>query len=125
MKTEASFQASIIGDTSNSPYVGSFTVRTVLTRRDQFLADQIRREVVGPQQGTVLPSLVDESFMYSQVRVRVVKAPDWYTNSYYGLDLVDSNVMPYLFKECTRVAAEAEEERQKEVEAAKKSLLEA
>ena len=112
---------------SGKHYNGTFTIKTVLTRRDNFTADAIRREVLGPSpEGTVvLPDLQFEAYMLGQLRVRIVNAPEWWTNSNFGLDMEDGDIIAKLYalvvKEEGKSKAELKKESEKALEQLKKT----
>ena len=97
METTAKFSISTKGDVSQLPYTGSFTVKTILTRREQFLADQRRREIVGAFADGAIPALQSEAFMLGQLFVRIVDSPKFWNDSDGGLDLQDYNVIKEIY----------------------------
>ena len=107
MDTTAVFQFNVVGDTTGNPYTGKFKVKTVLSRRDSFLADERRRILIGANANSVSPSVGAEAFMLGQLFVRIVDAPAWWTQSDAGLDIEDGNVITDLFS----AVVKAEEER--------------
>lgn len=117
METTATFSVKIIGEDTGHPYDGDFTVKTILTRRENFYADEQRRLIIGPVSNPLMiPSNVQgEAYMTAQLMVRVIKAPKWWTDSNSGLDLQgDENVLGEIYK----LAMDKETERK---EALKKS----
>jgi hypothetical protein len=120
MDTIKTIELVTTGQDTGHPYSGNFEVKTVLSRRDRFAADQKRREVLGPGGDSALPTLQGEAFMIGQLWVRVVKAPDWWSNANCGLDLKDENVTPELFE----LALKAESDAVKELQSKAKSSLE-
>src|SRR5271168_5160767 len=100
METSATFSISTTGKTTGQPFAGEFTVKTVMTRRDEFYADQERRRIVGPSpENTPAPvGLQGEAYMLGQLRARITAAPDWWKNSDAGLDLQDVNVIVEIFE---------------------------
>lgn len=110
---------SVIGNTTGSSYEGSFKVKTLLTRRDQFTADLKRREIIGgTNPGEAMPALQGEAFVIGQLFVRIVDGPAWWVQSSSGLELKDSNVTDELFKIVLDAETKAKEQiRQKAKEA--------
>lgn len=87
------------GKLTGTQYDGIFQVRTCLTRREQFTADQKRREIIGPMTPeAAMPALVGEAFMLGQLSVRILEAPGWWRAADGGLDLRDANIIDELFR---------------------------
>jgi hypothetical protein len=87
-----------VGQRTQNPYQGSFSIETVLSRRDNFAADERRRVIIGANPAGVAPSIMGEAYMLSQLFVRIVEAPKWWTESDNGMDLKDENVIGELFR---------------------------
>jgi hypothetical protein len=122
MDETATISLDVKGLVTGKRYEGNFTVKTKLTRRDAFSADQIRRQIIGPNQNEAIPDLILESFYLAQIKVRVIEAPKWWKDSVDGLELEDPNVAEELYK-----LAKAEEDGRrdavlKEAEAAAEKL---
>jgi hypothetical protein len=110
MKTTALFSVSIVGQRTGKPYNGKFTVKTVLSRRENFLADERRRLILGSNSAGAPPSLQGEAFMLGQLFVRLVEAPDWWKNADNGLDLEDENVIGEIYQLTEAEVASSEKE---------------
>jgi hypothetical protein len=123
METTATFNISEV-DEYGHHFNGAFTVKTVLTRADRFLADQVRREIIGPSpEGHAVPAaLQGEAFMLGQLRVRVVKAPEWWTNSRNGLDMEDGRVIGEIFNLALQKEDEYRQSIKKDAEKALEQL---
>jgi hypothetical protein len=96
----------MIGGESGLRRSGKFKVKTLLTRRDRFAADEARRRIVGVMADQALPALQEEAYVLGQLQVRIIEAPDWWQKANSGLDLEDGDVIAKLFAEA--VAAEQE-----------------
>jgi hypothetical protein len=118
METTAKFSVNIVGETTGKPFFGSFTVKTVLTRGDRFIADQRRRELLGPNSQDALPDLQLEAFMHGQLMVRVVESPEWWRQSDYGRNIEDANVIVELFNLVREKEDQAKEDLKKSAEEA-------
>ena len=100
MKTDVSaiFDINIVGDNSGNPYNGTFKVRTLLTRRQVALADEMRRSILGPSPEGATARVAMDAFVSGQLYVRVLEAPEWFKNSGQGgIDLPDINVLEEIF----------------------------
>lgn len=122
METTAKFSISTKGDVSQLPYSGNFTVKAVLTRREQFVADQRRREIVGSFADGAIPALHSEAFMLGQLFVRIQEAPKFWTDSDGGLDLQDYNVIKEIFDKAISLQDERIASLKKQADEAAKTL---
>lgn len=89
---------------------GKFKFKTLLTRRDRFLADEHRRRLIGAfnPDGALL-TLQEEAFVLGQLRVRVLDGPKWWVEADFGENLEDGNVISKVYEE----AMSAENERKR------------
>lgn len=56
MKTSKVISVSIVGERTSRSYNGQFTIKTVMTMKDEFQADLRRRQIIGPSpEGTPQP----------------------------------------------------------------------
>ena len=99
METTSTFTINEVGETTGRVFSGEFKVKTVLTRRESFRADQLRREIVGASpEGSLIPADVQlEGMMIAQLQIRIVKGPQWWTESNGGLELEDLDIIAKLF----------------------------
>lgn len=112
METTVPFTVNIIGQRTNNPYTGKFTVKTILSRRENFLADERRRFILGMNPAGAPPALQGEAYMLGVLAVRLIEVPDWWKNSDGGLDIEDENVIGEVYK----LAMMKVEEREKELQ---------
>lgn len=99
MDTNAQFSINLTGSESGTPYFGPFTVKTLLSRRERFIADEARRVTLGLNATTALDELQKEAYILGQLSVRIVTAPDWWTKSNNGHDLPDGNVIAEIYNQ--------------------------
>lgn len=111
METTAKFSISVVGEESLNPYVGDFTVKTLLSMRDKFRADELRRLYLGINPDSASASAIGEAMVLAQLNVRIVEGPDWWNNSDGGLSLSDNNVIGEIFK----LALDKENERKNDL----------
>lgn len=111
---------STVGIRTGKPYNGKFTVKTVTTRRENFLADERRRFIIGSNAANAPAALQGEAYMLGLLFVRIVEAPDWWKTSDGGLEIEDENVIGELYK----LSEEKISEREKEMQEAAKGALE-
>lgn len=111
METTTSFTVNITGETTGRVYTGKFLVKTVLSRRDSFIADERRRSLLGTNPQAASPAVQGEAFIFGQLFVRILEAPKFWSDADNGLDLEDANVIGEVFK----LTMEKEEERIKQL----------
>jgi hypothetical protein len=122
LETSKQFDISAIGDETGAHFSGTFKVRTILSRRDQFVADQRRRSILGADAQSAMPGLIGEAFMLSQLYVRIIEAPKWWQDSDGGLELKDPNIISQLFDSTMKAVESAKQELLKEADEAKAKL---
>ena len=122
METTTIVQVNVIGTETGNPYTGKFKVKTLLTRRDAFAADERRRVLIGANPSAVSPSTSAEAFMISQLSVRVLDAPKWWGDSDSGLDLEDDNVISEIFTLVMKAEDERKDSLKKESKKAVKRM---
>lgn len=91
----SSVTINVKGDTSGEQYQGVFKFRTRLSFRDQLRRDEIRRQLLGesPNGTQALDRAASAARMFSELAIRIVEAPKWWTNAADGLELEDDNVL--------------------------------
>jgi hypothetical protein len=100
MDNEATFTVAVVGRTSRAQYAGEFTVKQVLSKRDEFAADQVRRELIGssPENTPAPVKLQGDAFMLGQLRIRLKKWPKWWETCDFGMELRgDDNLIEELY----------------------------
>lgn len=122
METTVPIMIDVIGQRTGNPYNGKFLVKTNLTRRENFIADERRRMIVGTNPLGVAPSLNGEAYMLGQLFVRILEGPKWWKDSDGGLDLEDENVIGELYRLITLKINESESDLVDEGKAAVKNL---
>lgn len=116
------FTVSVDGEVTKEKYRGEFKTKPRLSHRDQMQRDRIRRELLGGD-----PKFADQRALYqaeifSQLSVRIIKAPSWWIESNGGLDLEDDAVIAEVYQKTMKVEADAIAEMQKGAEDAKADL---
>ena len=115
---EKSFIIDLVGDTTGERFVGTFTVKCVLSKREEMAADIRRRSILGPNPENAITMLASDAFVLGQLSVRIIKAPSWWDRSEGGLDLLDTNVTAKVFEEATKSEIEFRESISKQADAA-------
>jgi hypothetical protein len=119
---EKSFIIDLVGDTTGDKFSGTFTVKCVLSKREEMAADVRRRFILGPSPENALNMLASDAFVLGQLSVRVTKSPSWWDRSDGGLELVDMNIIAKVFEEATKAELEFRETISKKAEEATKVL---
>lgn len=122
METSSSFSFMSTGESSKQNFTGTFKVKTILTRREMFMADQVRRDIIGPNAENAMPALNGEAFMLGQIRVRILDAPKWFIDAKYGLDLEDGNVIAEIFELCMKASKDREDALSQSAQEAVKTI---
>lgn len=122
MEVTSTFTLSIIGIDTHQQFNGTFKMKALLSRKEQFLADQYRRDLLGANPESAFPQLIGEAFILSQLKIRLVEMPDWFKNSNYGLDLLDSNISNEIFEKCMAEVEKKKEEFKAAAEVAAKGM---
>lgn len=94
----ATFSVSMDGDRTGTKWHGEFTVKTLLSHRDELRRDQIRRELLGgvnPEFASIRS--LNQADVFSDLAVRIIKSPSWWNESSGGLDLSDDNVVATVY----------------------------
>jgi hypothetical protein len=118
----ADFTLDVTGNETGEKYFGTFTVYKRLPHGMQLKRESILRELIGTNPDAASPRAQSQAAIIAELRVSVVKAPDWLKASNFGLDLFDDNVLSQLDQEITKVRDNAREEVKKKVDAAKEAL---
>lgn len=122
METTATFIVNEIGQNTGMPYEGKFVIKTILSRRDNFIADERRRMIIGMNPAGAMPSLQGEALMLSLLSVRIMESPKWWTDSDNGLDLKDENIIGVLYQLCEEKAKEYQADLAKNAKASLEKL---
>lgn len=109
-KNEKSFQLDYTGEITGKKYEGTFTVRCVLSAGEK-RALEIEKSALSADLSNPTNNLSALSSVVANLRIRVLKSPDWFTQEISTLDLLDEDVLFVLFGKCL----DKEEEWLKEV----------
>jgi hypothetical protein len=97
-KYEAEFTVdNFKGTTTGTLFTGKFKVRTRLSFRDQLRRDEIRRSLLGPTGTEASQGAAFVASLVSEMSVRVIDSPKWWTASDGGMELADLNVLSEVF----------------------------
>lgn len=95
-KNERSFNFNEIGDIYGNKYEGTFTVKCVLNMFDRRALEieksRLRLDINNPT-----PDLIALSTIISNLKVRILDAPEWWKQSKDGNDIQEENIVVSLF----------------------------
>lgn len=93
------FTVDLIGDMSAQKFQGKFTLKTVLTHKEQLHRDELRRLYLGSfNQAQPSPRAANQADVFSDINARLVdftvkNCPSWWKENDMGLGLMDDNVI--------------------------------
>ncbi len=119
---EVTFSVKETGETSKEQMVGDFVTKKRLSHRDHLRKDALRRDLLGAAGGVPTERAMSTSMIISELAVRVIKGPTWWTESDNGLDLVDDNVIGAIYDAATKHIRDEETKKIKEAEKAAAEL---
>jgi hypothetical protein len=122
METTATFTINTVGENTGRVYTGKFLVKTVISRRDYFTADERRRMILGANAQAATPTVQGEAYLFGQLYVRILEAPKFWTDSDNGLDLEDTNVIAEVFELTMQKEQERSQSLKEEADKAVKTL---
>jgi hypothetical protein len=88
----------------------------------QLMLDQKRRELLGANPDAASARARNQAEIFAQLFVRLSDAPKWWSESGYGMDLVDDNIMVEVFGGAMKVEEEAMAAIKKKAEEAPKRV---
>jgi hypothetical protein len=122
MIKDQAFTVSVVGETSGETFRGEFRAFKFLSHRQQLMLDQKRREILGTNPESASARARNQAEIFAQLFVRLSDAPKWWSESGYGMDLVDDNIMVEVFNGVMKVEEEAVNDMKKRAEAARENL---
>lgn len=116
------FTLDLVGDQTGQKYFGTFECLKRVTHAKQLMRDRLVRELLGPGGQDASIRAKNQAQIIAQLQVCLVKAPDWFKEARYGLDLVDDNVIGDLSDRVDDIQVRAFKEVQEKGEEARKAL---
>jgi len=98
-KNQKSFEISHVGETTGKKYEGTFTVKCVLNLAEKRKIE-IERSTISADLNNPTENLSAIAGVVSNLRVRVVDAPDWFKQSIATLDILDEEIFFHIFSKC-------------------------
>ena len=124
MQTNKVISVDVIGEKTGRIYKGDFTIKLVLTQRDEFNSDLRRRQILGPSPEGTPPAanLQMKAYMLGEIQARTVEMPDFWRDADQGLELADPNVALSIYDAIIEAEQEFEAKIKKDSEEAYKKL---
>ena len=104
-KNEKSFQLDHEGEITGKKYDGTFTVVCMLNTAQKRLLE-IEKSALSADLSNPTGNLSAISTVIANLRVRVIKSPDWFKQAVADLDLLDEDVFFALYGKCLDQADE-------------------
>jgi len=98
-KNEKSFIFDHVGEITARKFDGTFTVRCALNMAEK-RALEIEKSALSVDLSNPTGNLSAISTVVGNLRVRVIKSPDWFKQSIMSLDLLDEEVYFELYGKC-------------------------
>jgi hypothetical protein len=95
-KNEKTFMFSAVGDTTGKSYDGEFTVICILNMMQRRAIELEKTRLQADLQNPT-DSLYGLSTVLANLRVRIISAPSWWTESAGGFTIQDENICLILF----------------------------
>ncbi|CAB4125754.1 hypothetical protein UFOVP53_219 [uncultured Caudovirales phage] len=102
-KNEKSFFFSKEGEVTMHKYEGQFSVKCMLTAADKRILE-IEQSRLSVDLKNPTNNLTAISRVVANLRVRVLKAPDWFNQMIDDLDTLDDNIIYEVWGECVKAS---------------------
>jgi hypothetical protein len=119
------FVVQLVGDTTGTDWTGKFTAKKRLSFNDQLRRDLLRRQMLGTAEAKPSDRAASMADVFSELMVRLVTSPSWWTDNDEGRELSDENVIVEVYKKALEVEQKALEALQKKATEAKEDLAKA
>jgi hypothetical protein len=117
------FHLHAIGDVTGETWTGDFVFKTRLSMMDRLKLDNYFRFYIGesnPQYAS--QRVIEIAEVLSQLRVRILKAPDWWTAKSNGQDLEDMTPLKALYEVVVDMDKKAEAKNKAKTQQAQDDL---
>jgi hypothetical protein len=118
-KNEKSFEVDIVGDDTFVKYKGEFTTKCVLNMSGKHALElektRLMADYANPSSG-----LRGIAITLSTIRAKIAKSPDWWTKLDQATEILDENVVLYIYDKCVQAEDEWRAKVKKQAEASKK-----
>lgn len=97
-KNEETFDFHHVGQDTGNEYAGQFSVLCVLNMAQKHAMELEKTRLMG-NYPTPTPGLEGIATALATLRAKIVKAPNWWTQSSGGLDIMDEDALVMLYNE--------------------------
>jgi hypothetical protein len=104
-KNEKTFFFSEEGELTGHKYEGQFTVKCMLSMADKRLLE-IEQSRLSVDLENPTENLIAISRVVANLRLRVIKGPDWYNQIINNLDIIDDNIVFDIYGQCLDKSSE-------------------
>ncbi len=95
MNTNRSITFDYKGVETGHRYHGKFTIKTSITKRESFTADEFRRTALGSNSRDAPSQLQTDAYIAGQLFVFITDAPKWWKESDSGMELPTEDQVSY------------------------------
>jgi hypothetical protein len=117
-----SFSINVIGETTGFEYLGQFRVKPVLTQGEQLVRDAAMRELLGSAAKEASGRAVSQALLISEIRIRSIETPTWWTESRAGLGLLDESPLGVIYDKIQEVETNWKKDVKAKADAAREAL---
>lgn len=118
-KRERKISVDIIGEITGHHYTGDFTVKCSLSILEKQLLGIEKTRLISDYSNPT-PDLMGIANTLSNLRVKIVKGPEWWTESQAGALIEDENILVHIMDKITLAEKDWREDLKKRAEEAKK-----
>ncbi len=105
---QQAFSISVVGEVTNETFKGNFTAKKRLSHMDRLRADQFRREYLGANNPAAASDVATTiAQVLADLRVCLLETPKWWTESNWGADLEDWNVVMATWQSAMKVISDS------------------
>ena len=118
-KNEKTFSIDLNGEDTYLNYKGEFTVKCIVDMGGKH-AEELEKTRLTADYANPSDGLYGVATSLAKLRSRVVKSPQWWTDSDGGTGIKDYNIIMHLYGECLRLEDEWRTELKKKASVAQK-----
>lgn len=116
------FRIQLTGDRTGTVYFGDFSCFRRLSHRQELTRDRFYRELIGPDPQNANERVISQAEVFADLKVSILKAPQFWNESGGGLDLADDNIVRTVWEEVMKARVEAIKEMEDKGKKAEEEL---
>lgn len=97
------FHLDVVGDVTQSRWIGQFSAKAVLSHEDRFLIETEYAKLL-PNDKNTDDSLKTKAASLAELSVRIIEGPDWWMSSNRGRRLVDDAPIYEMVLQCHKIS---------------------